>query len=206
MQNGALSRSLPLLLLSLMCIVHWPQGQSSAHAQAQRGNAKETPKSNAIQPARPAAAEKTLPGPVAEMREAILTAVRSGIIEDLRAAIEWNELKPDIAPALADDPVAFLKQQSADGEGREILAILGNLLDGPYAIVPAGKDIENNRVFVWPSLAELPFAALTPAQEVDLLRLVSASAAREMKSKGRYGFWRVMIGADGTWHSFRKVE
>ena len=37
-----------------------------------------------------------LPGPVQDMREAILGAVRSGRIEELRHAWELNELKPDL--------------------------------------------------------------------------------------------------------------
>src|SRR5258708_3326726 len=37
-----------------------------------------------------------LPGPVQDMREAILSAVKSGRIEDLRHAWELNELKPDL--------------------------------------------------------------------------------------------------------------
>lgn len=176
------------------------------HAQAQRSKAKESAKSTTIGAAPGEAAARRLPGPVAEMRDAIRTAVQAGRIEDLAVAIDWNELKPDIAPSLADDPIAFLKRQSADGEGLEMLAILGNLLDGPYAIVPLGNDLENNRVYVWPALAELPMATLTAAQEVELMRLVPAVAAREMKAKGRYTFWRLMIGADGTWHAFKKAE
>jgi len=27
-----------------------------------------------------------------------------------------------------------------------------------------------------------------------------------MRAKGRYLYWRVSIGADGTWHTFRKEE
>src|SRR5215468_4686258 len=40
-----------------------------------------------------------LPPPVEEMREAILSAVRLGRIEDLRHAWELNELKPDLGAA-----------------------------------------------------------------------------------------------------------
>ena len=67
-------------------------------------------------------------------------------------------------------------------------------------------DIENNQLFVWPYFAEMPLGQLTPRQEVELLRLVPAAAAREMKEKGKYTGWRLVIGADGTWHAFRKGE
>ena len=141
-----------------------------------------------------------LPRPVLEMREAILAAVRSGQIDELRVAIEMNEIKPNFGIGPALDPIDLLKQASADGQGREVLAALGNLLEGGYAILPVGRDIENNRIYVWPYFAETGVADLTPAQEVDLYRLVPAAAAMEMRTKGRYGYWRVGIGADGTWH------
>src|SRR5262249_46339126 len=52
-----------------------------------------------------------LPRPVEEVREAILSAVRSGRIEDLRYAWDLNELKPDLGVA-ASDPIVHWKQIS----------------------------------------------------------------------------------------------
>jgi hypothetical protein len=144
-----------------------------------------------------------LPPPVEEMREAILSAVRSGRIEALRHAWDLNELKPDLGVA-ASDPIAHWKQISGDGEGREILAALAQILDAGYVVLPLGADIENNRLYVWPYFAEVPLDRLTPAQEVELLRLVSPTALKEMRSDGTYTHWRIVIGADGTWHAFRK--
>jgi hypothetical protein len=148
-------------------------------------------------------AEK-LPAPVQDMREAILTAVKSGRIEDLRHAFELNELKPDLGPQAVADPVAHWRQLSGDGQGWELLAALGEVLEAGYVALPLGRDPENNRIYVWPYFAEVPLDKLTPTQEVELLRLVPAAAAKEMKSTGRYTYWRVVIGADGTWHAFRK--
>lgn len=145
-----------------------------------------------------------LPAPVLEMREAILSAVRSGLIEDLRVAFELNELKPDLGAEPGPDPVAYWKKISGDGEGRELLAILAELLEAGYVAVPLGRDLENNRIYVWPYFAEIPLSKLTPAQQVELLRLVPPSAAKEMMANGKYTYWRIAIGADGTWHSFRK--
>lgn len=146
-----------------------------------------------------------LPHAVQDMREAILSAVKSGRIEDLRHAWELNELKPDLGIDLAGgDPVAHWRHISGDGEGREILAVLAELLDAGYVILPLGRDLENNRVYVWPHFAEMPLDKLSAAQQVELLRLVSPAAAKEMTSTGKYTHWRLAIGADGTWHSFRK--
>jgi hypothetical protein len=143
-----------------------------------------------------------LPRGVAEMRNAILTAVQSGEIEDLRFAVELNELKPELGAAAGSDPIAHLKSLSGDGEGREILAVLGKLLDGGYALVPTGKDIENNRVYIWPYLAEVPLGTLSPAQQVELYRLVSPAEADAMRAAKKWTWWRLAIGADGTWLSF----
>lgn len=146
-----------------------------------------------------------LPGPVQEMRDVILSAVSSGRIEDLRHAYDLNELKPDLAAEPVADPVAFWKHISADGRGLEVLAALGQILEAGYVISPTGRDLENNRIYVWPYFAEVPLTSLTPAQEVELIRALGAATAGELRSKGRYASWRIAIGADGVWHSFRKI-
>ncbi|MFM9848471.1 MAG: hypothetical protein ACKVP3_15075, partial [Hyphomicrobiaceae bacterium] len=64
------------------------------------------------------------------------------------------------------------------------------------------KDLENNRVYVWPYFAEMKLDTLTPAQDVELLRLVPAATFRDMKQTGRYTHYKLGIGADGTWHFF----
>jgi hypothetical protein len=145
-----------------------------------------------------------LPAQVLEMREAILAAVKSGRIEELRHAYELNELKPDLGLQPMPDPVAHWKQISGDGEGREILAALAEVLDAGYVMLPLGRDLENNRIYVWPYFAEVPLDTLSPGQQVELLRLVPPAAAKDMAAGRKYAHWRLAIGADGTWHSFRK--
>lgn len=138
------------------------------------------------------------------MREAIFSAIKSGRIEDLRFAYELNELKPDLGDDPGGDPVAYWKKISGDGAGYEILAVLAGLLEAGYVELPVGRDLENNKVYVWPYFAEVPLGRLDPAQEVELLRLVPPERAKEMKAVGKYSYWRIAIGADGVWHSFRK--
>jgi hypothetical protein len=147
-----------------------------------------------------------LPAQVSEMKEAILAAVASGQIEDLRTPIEWNEIKPEVAVQSVADPIAYWRAKSADGEGREILAILGEILEAGHAVVPLGKDIENNRLYVWPALAEAPLDRLTPEQEVRLYRLMPPAEVKAMREKKKWTWYRLVIGADGTWHSFLKPE
>jgi hypothetical protein len=147
-----------------------------------------------------------LPRPVLDLREAMLAAVESGEIEELRHAYDMSEIKPDLGAPPRTDPVAHWKAISGDGQGREVLAALSLILDTGYVAIPRGADIENNQLYVWPYFAEMPLGKLSPRQEVELLRLVPASAAREMKEKGKYTHWRLVIGADGTWHALRKGE
>ena len=197
-----------VFLLAVMSLVHCLACASPAWAQPaakQKGSSVKRQQSPAPVPQVRHDIGK-LPAPVKEMREAILAAVRSGSIEDLRHAYELNELKPDLGVKPAGDVVAHWKQTSGDGEGREILAALAGILEAGYVELPLGADLENNRVYVWPYLAEVPLGMLTPAQEVDLLRLVPPAVAKEMKAKGKYAHWRLAIGADGTWHFFRKGE
>jgi hypothetical protein len=196
-----------LFLLAQFALVQCFGPASPAHAQRSPEKSSSAKKG---QPPRPAAPEvrygtDRLPGPVQEMREAILSAVRAGRIEELRHAWELNELKPDLGVTLIHgDPIAHWKRISGDGEGREILAALGEILDAGYVALPLGRDLENNRVYIWPYFAEVALDKLTPAQEVELLRLVSPAALKDMRSAGKYTHWRIAIGADGTWHSFRR--
>lgn len=190
-----------LFVLALTALVHCGTDRTFA---APKG-AKPPPAASA--PAEMAIKDPALlPAPVAEMREAILGAVRSGQIEDLRTAIEWNELPPALADTGVDDPITFLRQASADGEGREMLAIIGDLLSAGATRLPIGRDVENADVYVWPYLAERPLDKLIPAEEVELLRLVPAATAAAMRTAKRWTWYRLVIGADGTWHSFMRHE
>jgi len=146
----------------------------------------------------------TLPPGVVEMREQILAAVSTGDIEELRLALDWNELPPEIGAPPGSDPIAHWRSISVDGQGRDILAVLGDLLSGPPAVILGGRDIENSRLYVWPALAEKSLAKLT-AEEAELLaRLVPVDEAKAMKDAGRYSGWRLVLGADGTWHTFKR--
>ncbi len=145
-----------------------------------------------------------LPIPVQEMRDAIHIATASGNIEDLRTAIEWNELPPEFGFDSGIDPIDQFRKLSGDGSGREFLAILANLLAEPPAQLPIGPDHENNGVLVWPYMSELNPQKLTPAQQVDLYRLMSATEAQGVMKHEKWTWYRLAIAADGTWHIFSK--
>ncbi len=144
-----------VLVLAVLLNVHL--GPAPALERRGAPDLKEPDRHAANAPATAAAHKpaKPLPGPVAEMREAILAAAHAGRIEELRVPLDWNELKPDVSETTVDDPIAYWKKLSGDGEGREILAVLANILEMPPAQLPLGKDLENNIVYVWPYLAEV---------------------------------------------------
>ena len=146
-----------------------------------------------------------LPANVAEMREAILAAALSGDVDELIIPIQWNELPPDLGEKPAKETLGAWKRQSHDGSGREMLALLADILTAPYAVRRQGPDVENAMVYIWPAFAELPLKNLPPALEVALLRVVSPEEARRMKRSGAYDGYGLAIGADGTWHAFKRV-
>ncbi len=152
---------------------------------------------------------KDLPTLVAEMRDAILSAVQSGRMDDLQAALEWNELTPELSVgedtnASASEIIDRWKAQSPQAQGRDILAILADLLTLPSTTLPLGRDLENHDVYVWPYLSQIPLDKLTPPQVVELYRLMPADEADAIIKTGKWTWYRVTIGADGTWHSFIK--
>ena len=161
----------------------------------------------ALSPAVPSAAGEFQPGrdltklppPVQRMRQAILQACASGGIEKLRLPIDMNEIPPVFGKGNERDPIAYFKAVSADGQGREILAILYNILTTGYAVLNPGTKDE---MFVWPYHAAIPPASLTPSQEVELYRFVSPARYKEMVAGGKYNFYSAGITPDGVWHYF----
>lgn len=194
------------LVVALLFLVHHstvaaePKGKTGAGTGAAAADAIE-------KPARPKRVDLVdLPGPVLEMRDAILAAVRHGEIDELRTAIEWNELPPEFGLPDGVDPIEHWRATSTDGNGRDLLALLGNLLAAAPARLPIGPDLENNDVYVWPYLSELSPKSLTPSEEVDLFRLVPADEAVAMRGRDKWTWYRLAIAADGTWHIFSKTQ
>jgi hypothetical protein len=191
-----------VLVLTLATVVHGGGIAGNVGPQAQQGKARQKPPHAAPRPS----PTSDLPPQVAAMRDLIEAAVRSGHIEDLEAALAADGPKPQIAAEPKDDPIAYWKSVSADGQGREILAVLARVLALPPARLEIGPDAENAAVYVWPYLAEARLDALTPAQEVDLYRLMPVAEANAMRAGGKWTWYRLVIGADGAWHAFRTFD
>lgn len=141
-----------------------------------------------------------LPGPARRMRELILEATKSGEIERLRPLLGVGDGATTLSFGGADgDLIEFLKQQSGDGEGHEILAILEEVLEAGFVHLDAGKPEE---LYVWPYFVGVPIEKLTPPQRVELFRIVTAGDYEDMKNYGAYIFYRVGITPEGRWMFF----
>lgn len=144
-----------------------------------------------------------LPPRVDAMREKILEACTTGNIENLRPAIERNEVMPLFGKA-GDRPksfatvLEFLRQRSFDGKGRETLALLEAALTSDFAKVLRGQHL----TYVWPSLALLPLKEVDTETRLAMLRCIAFSDLAMVDGKSPPPFQRVEIGEDGTWHAF----
>jgi hypothetical protein len=193
-----------LALLASFVIVHCITATSlglSSKVMAQTTSKTRATVKGSIPNEKPQAA---LTPAASDMRDAILEAVHLGRLEDLRPAIELNELKPDFGAASGTDPVQHLKSLSHDGTGTDILTILSSLLDSPRKSTPTGQDAENNLVYEWPAFAEQPLSNLNTEDTALLERTVRPSELHIMRASNRYTGWVLRIGADGVWHSFTR--
>jgi hypothetical protein len=141
-----------------------------------------------------------LPDPVKAMLERIGNAAATGDIEKMRPVFESNELKPMVATAYVDDPIAHWKKESADGTGRDVLAVMLNVMSSGF--VQTGKG--DQAMYVWPYFAETDITKLSPEQEVELYRLLPAQDAIAMKKAGKYSGYKLGIAPTGVWHYFIK--
>lgn len=209
-RDGAFNASAPIsrviLVLTLFGLVHATPGNwllpflGTHKVQA-------APKEKPVlpQPRGPVLlSNKTLPGPVLDMRDLIFAAIATGDIEELRLALEWNELRPDLGIDRKTDAIEHFKAISIDGQGLETLAALADLLSTHPTRLQIGKDLENNDIFVWPGLAESNLKTLSPAQQVQLFRIMPTDEAAKIIKTGEWTWYRIAIGADGTWHVFKK--
>jgi hypothetical protein len=143
--------------------------------------------------------DSEMPDPVREMRAKLIEAAKSGDIEKLRKLMSAQAQAPSVSFGDPGDPIEYLKALSSDADGREILAILLEVLESGFVHVGAGTADE---LYVWPYFAQYPIEALTPQQLVELFTLLTAADYEDMKSYGSYTFFRVGIAPDGRWLFF----
>jgi hypothetical protein len=144
-----------------------------------------------------------LPPAVLRTRDRILAAARTGDLQALLTLMQANGGMPVFSHTQKQDPTAYWKETYPDSDGLEILSILITLLESEPVRIDAGTPRE---MYLWPYFARLPLKSLTPAQKVELFRVVTGSDYKDMLERGRYVFYQVGIGPDGTWRYFVASE
>jgi len=140
-----------------------------------------------------------LPQAVQDTRAALIAVTKSGDITGLKAIFDAQGTPPQVSYGGPGDAVEYLTTASADGGGIETLAVLRNLLEMPYAIIGATSE---NPTYIWPYLAETDITALTPAQMVDVYRLMPPEYAKSLAEMEGWYYWRAFIEANGELSSF----
>lgn len=141
-----------------------------------------------------------LPFPTRRMHELILEATKSGDIEKLRPLIGIGDSATLLSlGGFEGDAIDFLKSQSGDRDGKEILAILEEVLEAGF--VHLDKDTENE-IYVWPYFFAFALDKLDDRQMVELFRIVTFGDFQDMQDFGGYIFYRVGISPTGRWHFF----
>jgi hypothetical protein len=141
-----------------------------------------------------------LPEPVKKLRIALVEAAASGDIERLRPLLGTGSDETQISVGEApEDPIIALKSLSGDPDGREVLAILLDIMSTGAALIDKGTPQET---YVWPYFAEKNLETLSPAEAVELYRIVTAGDVTDMKEFGGYNFYRLGISPDGKWKFF----
>ena len=89
---------------------------------------------------------KDLPEPVAQARANLLEAARTGDIEALRPIFARQRVPPIVdAYDMSGDVIDNLRLQSGDAEGREVLAILTEILETGHVLI--GE--KSTATYVW---------------------------------------------------------
>jgi hypothetical protein len=141
-----------------------------------------------------------LPEPVRRMRSLIVEACRTGDLEALRPLIGAGDNMTQLSVAgFEGDPIEFLREQSGDEEGQEILAILLEVLEAGFVHLDAGTDVE---LYAWPYFFAVPLDSLDARQRVELFTIVTAGDYADMKTYSAYLFYRAGITPEGRWAFF----
>lgn len=141
-----------------------------------------------------------LPAPVRRMRELIIEAAVKGDIEGLRPLLGTGITRTQLSIVGNEgDPIDFLKENSGDAEGQELLAILLDIFSAGYVHLDAGEPTE---LYLWPYFYAMPLDKLDKRQKVELFRIITAGDYEDMRDFGAYIFYRTGISPEGDWKFF----
>ncbi len=143
--------------------------------------------------------EEGLPEVVKRTRQDLMQAARTGDLEALLPILRRFPTPPEVSVTPQASPIDALKAQSGDPDGREVLAILLNILDAGWVVQNKGTAEES---YIWPYYARVPLDSLAPSQIVEVLRVLTAGDFQQMREEGGYTFFQAEILADGSLKSF----
>jgi hypothetical protein len=140
-----------------------------------------------------------LPAAVAAKRDALIKIVEAGDISALKPILDADQTTVSFGGP--EDRIAYLKEASKDGEGLEMLALLGDILEAPFAAADGG---DGSAVYVWPYLAELEGIGevVTAADRVEGIRIAGVENFKEIQEFGAWIYWRAYIGEGGQLQAF----
>ncbi|MCF4097866.1 hypothetical protein [Maritalea mediterranea] len=141
-----------------------------------------------------------LPPEVAKTRDLLMDAARSGDVERFRPIIDAQPDAPQFSFGVVDQPIQFLRDSSNDGEGLELMAIMLELLEAPYAVQDLGDG--RPKMYVWPAYATHNLQGLSDQELVEVYKIVSHLDVEEMRLYGGWYFFRVGIDENGVWQFF----
>ncbi|WP_310621034.1 hypothetical protein [Flexibacterium corallicola] len=141
----------------------------------------------------PISALEEIPRAVQETRNRLLDIARSGKIENLRPLLTEHSTLLNYEEI--SDPIAYLRENSGDGQGFETLAILQDILEAEGTLLHAGQE---NEAYVWPYFSQVSLNELSAKEMVSLLRVITSSEYYEMLDYGAWTFFRLGIAPDGT--------
>ena len=142
----------------------------------------------------------SLPRAVTLLRNRILQSAAGRDIEDLKVPLGWNEVPPLFTKGqkAGFDPIEFLRKQSFDGRGLEMLAILHAVFTQAFVREMRGPVLS----YVWPAFPVEPERAPRPGAQLAPWRCVRFADLSIRGSDGEPLVHRASIGQDGTWHYF----
>ena len=145
-----------------------------------------------------------LPPAVARLRGRILQVTQGGGIDDLLIPIQWNEVPPLFRRGQPQsfDPIAYLKERSFDGNGREMLAVLSAVFRAPHAVLTQGSTTS----YVWPVFPLVPAPTPWPQERIAPWSCVRFADLATLSPQGGPLIHRTAIGIDGTWQYFWTEE
>ena len=139
-----------------------------------------------------------LPEPVRKKRDQLLAIAKTGDIEAFGPILDTDQT--NVSFGAPEDKLAYLKKESGDSEGIEMLAFLAEILEAPYVATEGG---DGKPFYAWPYFAGLDdLSVLTPEQLVDAYKILGHDGFEEQRDFGGWIWWRAYIGADGKLTAF----